>query len=244
MRKVLLITNIPAPYTVDLLYYMQTHNEDNEFFVLYTAKGEDNREWKMDKDKLINTSFSSSKIIKIKTKLDFRYIHIPINITKCIDKIEPDIIISWEYNLAAVLSLNWCRRKKKKYISLTEGTLTSERDLWFIQICTRRYISQKADAFIVSGIKAKEKLLSWGVDERRIFTALLTVDVNPYLRIHRSGTRNIILYVGSLTERKGLDLLINALPLIQSDYIVHIVGNGSEENRKKLQKLALSNGVE
>lgn len=31
MSKVLLITNIPAPYRVDLFYYMQTHQQTHEF---------------------------------------------------------------------------------------------------------------------------------------------------------------------------------------------------------------------
>lgn len=34
MSKVLLITNIPAPYRVDLFYYMQTHQQTHEFFVI------------------------------------------------------------------------------------------------------------------------------------------------------------------------------------------------------------------
>ena len=48
MSKVLLITNIPAPYRVDLFYYMQTHQQTHEFFVIYTNRNEDNRQWVID----------------------------------------------------------------------------------------------------------------------------------------------------------------------------------------------------
>ena len=48
MSKVLLITNIPAPYRVDLFYYMQTHQQTHEFFVIYTNRNEDNRQWTID----------------------------------------------------------------------------------------------------------------------------------------------------------------------------------------------------
>ena len=52
MSKVLLITNIPAPYRVDLFYYMQTHQQTHEFFVIYTNRNEDIRQWVIDERKL------------------------------------------------------------------------------------------------------------------------------------------------------------------------------------------------
>ena len=45
MKKVLLVTNIPAPYRVDLFYYLQTHVKQYEFYVMYCAKEADNRCW-------------------------------------------------------------------------------------------------------------------------------------------------------------------------------------------------------
>ena len=41
MSRVALITNIPAPYRVDLFYYMQTHVKEHEFHVIYTSENED-----------------------------------------------------------------------------------------------------------------------------------------------------------------------------------------------------------
>ena len=41
MKKVLLVTNIPAPYRVDLFYYLQTHVKQYEFYVMYCAKEAD-----------------------------------------------------------------------------------------------------------------------------------------------------------------------------------------------------------
>lgn len=64
MSKVLLITNIPAPYRVDLFYYMQTHQQTHEFFVIYTNRNEDNRQWVIDERKLLQSTILESKIIK------------------------------------------------------------------------------------------------------------------------------------------------------------------------------------
>ena len=70
MKKVLLVTNIPAPYRVDLFYYLQTHVKQYEFYVMYCAKEADNRCWNVDNTKLLNTTFTKTKVISIKKKYD------------------------------------------------------------------------------------------------------------------------------------------------------------------------------
>lgn len=243
MNKVLLIENISSPYSVDLFYYMQKKLRQYEFFVLYTSRAQNNREWEIDNTKLANSIYTESKVLRIRTKLDYRYIHIPTNIFECLNKINPDIVIAWEYNLAAIQSTIWCKKYKKKYISATEGTLLTEQNLWQIQKWTRKYISKHSDAFLVCGTKAKEKVLSWGIDSSKIFTGLLTVDISPYLKAERKSQNNRVLYVGSITKRKGVDLLIKSLPFLKKDYALHIVGNGRENDLKELKRLSESYGV-
>lgn len=240
MKKILLLTNIPAPYTVDLIYYMQKHLQQYDIHVIYTSKNEDNREWSINDKKMINSIVLKSKIFKIHGKLDNRYIHIPGNIAPVLNGINPDAVIAWEYNLAAIQSLIWCKKHDKRYISLTEGTINSEKNLWLIQKISRKVIAKHSDAFLVSGIKAREKLISWKVPEEKIFTELLTVDTSVFKSdVYSSqSNKNIILYVGSMVKRKGVDLLISALPYIKQDYQLRIVGNGSEDEIRILKKLA------
>ena len=194
MKKILFVTNIPSPYSADLFYYLQSSIKKYKFYVLYTHETEDNRKWTIDKEKLKNTIILKSRILKVKTKLDIRYIHIPGKVFNTISRVNPDMVIAWEYNIAAVQSMIWCKRHNKKFISVTEGTLLTESNLWLIQKITRKMIISTANAFLVSGIKAKEKLLSWGVKKEKIFTELLTVDVNNFVGGHREVKKNIILY--------------------------------------------------
>lgn len=243
MKKILFVTNIPSPYSADLFYYLQSSIKKYKFYVLYTHETEDNRKWTIDKEKLKNTIILKSRILKVKTKLDIRYIHIPGKVFNTISRVNPDMVIAWEYNIAAVQSMIWCKRHNKKFISVTEGTLLTESNLWLIQKITRKMILSTANAFLVSGIKAKEKLLSWGVKKEKIFTELLTVDVNNFVGGHREVKKNIILYVGSLVKRKGVDLLISALPLIENNYVLRIVGNGTEDEISTLKKIADSLNV-
>lgn len=241
--KVVIVTNIPAPYRVDLFFYMQTHFSEYEFHIIYTNKTENNRQWAFDKNKLINSIILHSKIIKVRGKLDDRYIHLPVNIIACLNKISPDIVIAFEYNLAALQCLAWCKIYSKGFIHLTDGTLYSERNIGKIQKFARRIIIKNADAYIASSLKAKEKLMVWGADEKKIFTSLLTVDISQYENLEKEISPGRILYVGSMIKRKGLDLLIKALPYLECDYNLHIVGNGTPSEISFLKKLAKEKGI-
>ena len=184
MGRIALVTNIPAPYRVDLFYYMQTQIKIHEFHVIYTSENEDNRSWKIKKEKMLNTHILQSKVIKIHGDMDGRYVHIPEKIGNILSEINPDVVIAWEYNPAALQSLFWSKVHHKKFIHLTDGTLFSERNIGKIQKVSRKIIIGNCDAAIASSLKAKEKLLAWGVPEDKIFVSLLTVDIEPYIMMH------------------------------------------------------------
>lgn len=116
MKKVLLVTNIPAPYRVDLFYYLQTHVKQYEFYVMYCARKTDNRCWNIDNTKLLNTTFTKIKVISIKKKYDTKHIFIPKGIEKDLSDINPDVVIGWEYNPIAIRCLIWCKRHEKNIL--------------------------------------------------------------------------------------------------------------------------------
>lgn len=236
--KVLLITNIPAPYRVDLFYYMMKKVNEFELRVLYTNAGEDNRRWGVDEAKLINSTILESRVVKLRTRYDWRYVHFPKDFNKTIDKLNPDIIIGVEYNSAAIKSLKWARNHKIPYIHLTDGTLLSERGINIVQKLSRKYIIGKAQTYIASSTKAKEKLEYWGADSDKIKLSLLTTNIENYLWGERNPQKGRILYVGSTAERKGLDLLIGALSLVKSACELVVVGNADNAETEMLKMLA------
>lgn len=248
MAKVLLITNIPAPYRLDLFYYMQTHIKEHEFHVLYCAERESNRCWNVDKEKISNTYFLQNKEIAIKNKYDTKYIHIPMGVTEKLKQINPDVVIGWEYNPISLVAIAWCKLHKRKYINLTDGTLYSERNINFVQKVNRKIIAKGCDAAIASSTKAKEKLEAWNVSDKKIFISLLTVDTSVYSKAVRKPIEGRLLYVGSMIERKGLDLLISALGYVKEEFCLHIVGNGTEDEiqtlKKQIEKANLAGTVE
>ena len=244
MKRVVLITNIPSPYRVDLFDYMQKNLTGYEFHVIYTSRREDNRLWNINEDKMKNSHVLESKVLKIRGKLDARYIHLPGNIGALLSELSPDIVIGFEYNPAALQSFLWCKMHKVKFIHLTDGTLYSERNVGTIQKLSRKIIIPRADASIASSTKAKEKLLAWGAKKESIFESLLTVDTTPFIKAEKSFEGNRILYVGSMIPRKGVDLLLNALQFVNADYELRIVGNGTAEEVETFKQQAKDLGIE
>ncbi len=60
----------------------------------------------------------------------------------------------------------------------------------------RYIIIRHADACIASSTKAKEKLLHWGVPERKIFLSLLTVDISRFRYAEKRENQYTLLFVG------------------------------------------------
>ena len=238
VATIAIITNIPAPYRVDLFYYLQNNVREYDWHIIYTGRNEDDREWKIDEGKLINSTILNAKIIDFKGKMFQRKIHFVLNISKQLDKINPDIVIAFEYNMASIQSLIWAKINKRKFISLTDGTLYSERDISLLQKLSRKIISNHSDAFIASSTKSKEKLLSWNVSPSKIFISYLTEDLSKYLKLKTNSQKNVILYVGRICEGKGLDLLFRSLFHINLKYELHVVGNGDKNDISQLKKLA------
>lgn len=236
--RVAIITNIPAPYRVDLFQYLCDQCTEYKWHFVFASKTEDNRIWSSGVSNLPNVCFLKSKTIKRKEALDDKYIHLPGNISDVLNVIKPQAVICWEYNPIALKTLFWTKTHNCKFIHLTDGTLFSERNISFLQKVSRKIIIKNADSFIASSTKAKEKLLYWGAEQTKISIALLSVNIKPYLQLKRKTISGRILYVGSMVERKGLDLLFRALVNIKTPFDLHIVGNGAAEDKERLMNLA------
>lgn len=242
MKRVAIITNIPAPYRVDFFEYLEKNYTEYEFTIIYSSKNEDNRKWHIEKEKLSNSVFLESKTIKIKKRFDTKYVHFPVGVDTTLKKIAPDIVVGSEYNPTVIQALWYCKRKKIPYVSWTDGTLFSERNINFVQKFLRKYIVANAASYIASSTKSKEAQVHYGAKEKRCHVSFLTVDLEKYIQKPQGQGKGKILCVGSLIQRKGVDLLFNALSKVHADYELYLAGDGDEKDA--LSQLAESLKIE
>lgn len=237
-KKVAIITNIPSPYRVDFFHYLIKNCNEFEFKIIYSSKSEDNRSWSIDEDKIKNSIFLKSKTIKLKKKNDNKYIHITYDIIKYLNKMKPDIIVASEYNPTVIQAFLWAKINKKSFVSWSDGTLNSEKNINSVQKILRKLIINNSDSYIASSSKTKEAQIKYGAKEEKIYISYLTVDIHKYL-YERKVYNNNLLYVGSLIKRKGVDLLLNALKNVKSDYNLIIIGEGPEKESLIKQSIDL-----
>lgn len=246
MKTVAVITNIPSPYRVDFFYFLQTHYPEYDFQIIYYCNDNMARQWKTDEEKIVNSHFVPSVTIRIKKRFDDHFISFPIKVGKTLSKIKPDVVVAMEYSPAIIQAMHWCRKKKVPYVSWTDGTINSEKNIGKLQKLSRKYIFKRADAFIGSSHASQENQLSYGADKKHCHISLLTVDLDKYIRPEKTEYNKKLICVGSLIERKGVDLLFEALALCEDKEItVDIVGDGTEKDNlvKLARKLGISDRV-
>ena len=98
MKRVAIITNIPAPYRVAFFDYLQKEYKEYEFIVVYSSKNEDNRSWQIEGESLKTSIFLESRTLKVTNGVDPKYIHIPWGVGKVLGKISPDIVRNVKLN--------------------------------------------------------------------------------------------------------------------------------------------------
>lgn len=238
MKHVAIITNIPAPYRVDFFDYLQKNYAQYQFSIIYSSRNEDNRKWDIDQEKIRNSIFLESKTIRIKKRFDNYYLHIPTGVSKVLEKIKPDVVVGSEYNPTILQALYYCKSRKIPFVSWTDGTLFSERNRNFVQKFLRRLVVSKADSYIGSSTKSKEAQIYYGADEKKCHISYLAVDVEKYIQKPQAMGIGKILCVGSLIERKGVDLLFEALAKVNCNFSLYLAGDGIE--KENLQKKAVN----
>jgi glycosyltransferase involved in cell wall biosynthesis len=110
------------------------------------------------------------------------------------------------------------------------------------------YSSRKADRVIVDSMESKRIVMEkYGVDESKI-RVIVKEGVNLEEFKQSSCQGNIVLFVGRLHERKGVDLLLPIFKEVikEKKAILRIVGSGEKEKalRKQAARLGLSEDVE
>ena len=247
MKILLIITNIPSPYRVDFFYYLQQHETGWDIHILFQAGNDISfRQWIGGEDKLRNVHFLRSKVIR-RSGFDVTEKFLPSGTGKMISTIDPDVIVAMEYNPAALAAKHWCRMHHVPYISWSDGTRFSERNIRLYQRLCRKYIIKNTAAFIASSTKAKENQIYLGAPADRIFISELSIDMTKYadagLNYDPDGP---LIYVGGLIKRKGVDLLLDAISLIKTgNWTLNIVGSGPEKEnlQQQAQMLGLSDKV-
>lgn len=239
MKNVVIITNYPSPYRVDLFNHMISEYPEYNFTIIYSLRKSALRQWNTDVA-FPNSIFLKNKKITVKTRYDSKDIVFTLGLKKELKRIKPDVIVASEYNFTTQKALSYAKRHKIPFVSWSDATKISEAYTGKLQRILRHRVVKHASAFIASSTRAKELQMEYGAPENKIFISLLTVDTKKY-ELKKEEYPNSIVYVGTNAKRKGLDLLISGLAKVKGEYTLDIVG--CTQFDEETQASASSSGI-
>jgi glycosyltransferase involved in cell wall biosynthesis len=109
----------------------------------------------------------------------------------------------------------------------------------------KRWVILKSDALTVVSRAMREEVKRLGVDRKRVHVIPMGVDLkNRFTPVTSRNNKDILLFVGRLVEKKGLQYLIQAMPLILKRHpqtILQIAGDGPE--KIKLERASVKLGI-
>jgi glycosyltransferase involved in cell wall biosynthesis len=237
--KVVLIHNIVSPYRIPVFEGLSKHPLI-DLTVFYCAKTHKIRQWEVSDSDKYRYRFLSGLTI------EFREIiyHINFEIIPILLKKEFDIIIIGgcsDFTTQAAFILS--KAVNKPVVLWSEGIDKPQGRLGRIMSPVINYFIKHSDAIIVPGTRSENYHITAGAAKNKIFIAPNIVD-NEFFITHSARFRQdrehikkemnipgkkIIIYMGRLTKKKGVDHLIHAFHAISSripEVFLIIVGDG------------------
>jgi glycosyltransferase involved in cell wall biosynthesis len=167
---------------------------------------------------------------------DYRFLHITPGYLWHLLTFRPEAVITNEMGLRTVIALTYGTLFRKPVWVWWGGTLHTERNLSVARKVVRRLISRWASRWISYGQTSTEYLLSLGINREQILEIQNAVDDRLFSVRSEPGfklqPRPVLLYVGRLVARKGVELLIRAAAALQKEglkFSTLLVGGGEDE---------------
>ena len=252
--RVALITNIIAPYRIPCFNKVAEY-ADFGFHVYFTAENEENRKWKIYKDK-INFDY---KVLKgLHFTLNEKIVHWTFGLFYYLIKEKYDLIAIGGYTQPAYWEALFVSKiLGSKILFFGESTLNDRRSTRWIFDKLKRFFIKRCDGFVPAGNAAAEYVKYLEAPEDKIFIARFCADYDffhsEYLRLkpHKEEIKRkkgypsiVILFSGRFVWYKGISFLLEAYSHLRKerdDIGLVLLGDGSE--REKYQDYVRSNNV-
>jgi glycosyltransferase involved in cell wall biosynthesis len=248
-KKLCIVINAIAPYRVPVYSSL---TESFDVTLLHGGK-EAGRTWSINlPDSLRAISVWSLKIpTRKRTGIpgvnDRTYLHLNLGLLFWLPKIRPDVIIANELGARTIMALLYGRLMRVPVWVWWGGTMHSEKNLGGLKRKMRHALSRWVKHWISYGVTSTEYLDSLGVERAKILQIQNCVEQETFLKpplaspaYFSDAVRPVLLTVGQLRARKGVDRLIQACGRLarSKEFTLVVVGQGPE--RENLIALARS----
>jgi len=236
-----ILTNVIPPYRLPIYEYLSSSFE----IKVYYSGDEANRQWSVQRvpgvefSKSWGFSFSWPQRGKSGAVTDIRFLHVNPGYLWNLITDRPDAVISTEMGFRSIIALTFGKLYRKPVWIWWGGTIHSERNRsTFKRLIRTRFFRRSVKRWISYGSSSTVYLQSLGVPADRILQVQNAVDDRTFHDRARPADLGLphprILVVGQLIGRKGLDLLLDSIEVLQKQNFslsLILVGDGPERNR-------------
>ena len=233
MKKVVILQKYLAPYRIPIFNALARRPEV-ELSLLYYGKPEARRKWGAFPDR--DFAEVQSRCISIKAGYE-KNLELPFSIFQDLNRLNPDVIICAPDSGGIAASL-YARKSGARLSIWSEATPVTERKASYLKGKLRSSLYQNARNFLVPGSLAESFLRQYRPDAvmyqapNAIDEVRFHIDQGELVRKFQSK-RLIITFSGSLVERKGVRLLLEAFgqllqehPALLEQCLLRIMGTG------------------
>ncbi|MCI5140149.1 MAG: glycosyltransferase family 1 protein, partial [Candidatus Electrothrix sp. ATG1] len=162
----------------------------------------------------------------------------PSGLLQMLRKIRPDVVVSLEFRFDCILGALWARLNRRGYVIWSDMTVHHDMRMGLLRRGNRRFLLSLAHALIGSCTDTLHHFSdNFGYPKSKEFLSSLSGHIQEHLAAvglpekppQRDDEPVRFVYVGELTPRKGVDLLIRAFArLLESvpDAQLTLIGKG------------------
>jgi glycosyltransferase involved in cell wall biosynthesis len=253
-KRLAILTNMITPYRLSAY---ETLGDDFNTLVFHGGT-ERNRTWTVQMPpslrdlKVLTFQIPVRKKTGIPGILDTNYVHLNLGLLWSLPRFNPDIIVSNEMGLRTIFAVLYGKATRIPVWVWWGGTLHTERNITRLRSWLRSILVRHVRRWISYGMTSTEYMLSIGIPRDQILQIQNCVYRETFLVLpsgpnawFNGEPRPVILTVGQLIPRKGLDKLIEACGRLVArgrQFTLAVVGQGPERDR--LAEMATRNGIQ
>lgn len=228
MNKVVLISNIPAPYRENVYKFVSVCSKF-DFSVIYCAEIEPNRKWKFSLEQY-DKIFLNSRFI------DFfnRRLYLGSDIFLQLRTLCPSVVIVCGFSIPMLATYFWAVINGVKIISFTDGTIESESGLSIFHKIIRSIFYKLSSSCLGASKKSIDLLCSYR-KFNGVFQSKLSIDLQKFCGNKPLITERAfdVILCGQMIDTKMFGFSLAVISRINSIYRplrVKILGDGVERD--------------
>ncbi len=237
--RIVIITNIPAPYRMDIYNCLAAHLGYDNFHVIFCAEKEANRDWVIDHNGFAHT-FLKTNYITWKG----RYIHYNPDASAVLKKLKPDIIITTGFNPTHLLAFAYGVLTGKVHIPMTDGTYDSELKLSGLHRLVRRFVYRFSKTFIGASLGALRLYESYGINADRFYQSHLCANNAAFTALNTTHKPYDLMFSGRFSSEKNplfaLDVAAGVAKNLNRPIAILMLGSGPLLDQAKEYALSLA----